>query len=78
MRTIRTPSRNEISSAGTYITTLGTLVFLFGVIVAFSRKQVAGANPWGPAATTLEWTLPSPPAFHSYETLPRIEATEYR
>ncbi len=68
---------NGISSAGAYITTLGTLVFLFGVIVAFSRKQVAGANPWGPAATTLEWTLPSPPAFHSYETLPRIEATEY-
>jgi cytochrome c oxidase subunit 1 len=68
---------NGVSSAGAYITTLGTLVFLLGMIVAFSRKQVAGANPWGPAATTLEWTLPSPPAFHSYETLPRIEATEY-
>jgi cytochrome c oxidase subunit I len=24
-------------------------------------------------ATTLEWTLPSPPNFHSYETLPRIK-----
>jgi len=68
---------NGISSAGAYITTLGTLVFLLGMIVAFSRKQVAGTNPWGPAATTLEWTLPSPPAFHSYEKLPRIEATEY-
>ncbi len=65
---------NGISSAGAYITSFGTLVFLFGVIVAFSRKQVAGANPWGVGATTLEWTLPSPPAFHSYETLPRIEA----
>jgi heme/copper-type cytochrome/quinol oxidase subunit 1 len=28
---------------------------------------------WGAGATTLEWTLPSPPAFHSYETLPRIK-----
>ena len=65
---------NGISSAGAYITTLGTLVFLLGMVVAFSRKQVAGANPWGIGATTLEWTLPSPPAFHSYETLPRIEA----
>ena len=68
---------NGISSAGSYITTFGTLVFLLGMIVSFSRKQVAGNNPWGPAATTLEWTLPSPPAFHSYENLPRIQATEY-
>jgi hypothetical protein len=29
-------------------------------------------NEWFVKATTLEWTLPSPPAFHSYETLPRI------
>ncbi|HSS82584.1 MAG TPA: cbb3-type cytochrome c oxidase subunit I, partial [Reyranella sp.] len=65
---------NGVSSTGAYITSLGTLVFLLGVVVAFSRKQVAGANPWGIGATTLEWTLPSPPAFHSYETLPRIEA----
>jgi cytochrome c oxidase subunit 1 len=30
-------------------------------------------NPWGPGATTLEWKLSSPPAFHSYEKLPKIE-----
>jgi cytochrome c oxidase subunit 1 len=24
-------------------------------------------------ATTLEWTLPSPPPFHSFEMLPRIK-----
>jgi cytochrome c oxidase subunit I len=53
-----------------------TIRFVVGVVVAFSRKQVAGANPWGVGATTLEWTLPSPPAFHSYKTLPRIEAME--
>jgi cytochrome c oxidase subunit 1 len=29
-------------------------------------------NPWGAGATTLEWTLPSPPPFHTFETLPRI------
>ena len=40
---------------------------------AFARKVHAPANPWGVGATTLEWTLPSPPPFHSYETLPRIK-----
>ena len=33
---------------------------------------MAGDNPWGEGATTLEWTLPSPPPFHQFETLPRI------
>jgi cytochrome c oxidase subunit 1 len=50
----------------------GVLVFLYGMISAFVRKERAAANPWGPGATTLEWTLPSPPPFHQYETLPLI------
>jgi cytochrome c oxidase subunit 1 len=68
---------NGVSSAGAYITSLGALVFLLGIVVAFAGKRKAADNPWGPGATTLEWTLPSPPNFHSYEKLPRIEATEH-
>ena len=68
---------NRVSSIGSYITALGTVFFFVGVFLAFSRKEKAAGNPWGPYATTLEWTLPSPPAFHSFETLPRIEATEH-
>ena len=41
------------------------------------RGEQAAANPWGEGATTLEWTLPSPPPFHQYETLPRIADTEH-
>ena len=68
---------NHISSWGSYITAFGTAIFFFGVIWAFIRKEVAAGNPWGEGATTLEWTLPSPPAFHSYETLPRIKPTAH-
>ena len=63
---------NQISSWGSYVTFIGTLAFFVGLAVAFARKEKAAANPWGPAADTLEWTLPSPPPFHQYETLPRI------
>jgi cytochrome c oxidase subunit 1 len=42
-------------------------------VEAFVKKRQAGANPWGVGATTLEWTLPSPPPFHQFETLPRIQ-----
>jgi cytochrome c oxidase subunit I len=62
---------NWWSSVGSYITATGTIVFVIGMLYAyFIQRQPAGNNPWGPGATTLEWTLPSPPDFHSYETLP--------
>ena len=68
---------NHISSWGSYMTAFGTAIFFFGVVWAFVRKEVAAGNPWGEGATTLEWTLPSPPAFHSYEVLPRIKPTQH-
>ncbi|ESR24939.1 cytochrome c oxidase subunit I [Lutibaculum baratangense] len=63
---------NFVSSIGSYISMLGLLVFLFGVFQAFRAKVPAAANPWGAGATTLEWTLSSPPPFHQFNTLPRI------
>jgi cytochrome c oxidase subunit 1 len=63
---------NYVSSIGSYISGFAVLVFLFGMVQAFARKIPAPANPWGPGATTLEWTLPSPPPFHQFETLPLI------
>ena len=63
---------NFVSSIGSYVSGIGTVVFFFGMAQAFLRKERAPANPWGPGATTLEWTLPSPPPFHQYETLPLI------
>jgi cytochrome c oxidase subunit 1 len=63
---------NFVSSIGSYISAIGVLIFFYGMVVAFSRKERAAANPWGPGATTLEWTLPSPPPFHQFDVLPRI------
>ncbi len=59
------------------MTAVGTVCFFIGVFVALARKVPAGNNPWGAGATTLEWTLPSPPAFHSFETLPRISGSSH-
>jgi cytochrome c oxidase subunit 1 len=64
---------NYISSIGSYIGAFSVLVFLVTVAHAFLRRQQAAANPWGPGATTLEWTLSSPPPFHAFEELPRIK-----
>ena len=64
---------NFVSSIGSYISAFAVLVFLVGIVEAFSKKRVVGNNPWGEGATTLEWTLSSPPPFHQFETLPRIK-----
>jgi cytochrome c oxidase subunit I len=64
---------NQISSYGYAITAVGTLVFFVGLVqTLFFGKKVPN-NPWGEGATTLEWTLSSPPPFHQFETLPRIK-----
>jgi cytochrome c oxidase subunit I len=69
---------NKISSIGSYITAFATIVFFIGVAHAyFVARKRAGDNPWGQYATTLEWTLSSPPPFHAFETLPVIKATDH-
>ena len=64
---------NLVSSIGSYISGFAVLIFIYGVIEAFVRKEKAANNPWGAGATTLEWTLTSPPPFHQFEVLPRIK-----
>ncbi|MDR6756140.1 cytochrome c oxidase subunit 1 [Mycoplana sp. BE70] len=64
---------NRVSSYGSYIAGVGVLIFLFCVFEAFARKRVAGNNPWGEGANTLEWQLSSPPPFHQWEQLPKIK-----
>ncbi len=63
---------NYVSSIGSFMSAAATLVFLWVVIEMFMKKRKVADNPWGPGATTLEWTLPSPPPFHQFNTLPRI------
>jgi len=63
---------NYVSSIGAFIAGFGVLIFLVTMAEALIAKRRAGDNPWGIGATTLEWTLSSPPPFHTYNELPRI------
>jgi cytochrome c oxidase subunit 1 len=64
---------NYVSSIGSYISFVGLLIFFYVFFEALGRRRAAAGNPWGEAATTLEWTLPSPPPFHQFNTLPVIK-----
>jgi cytochrome c oxidase subunit 1 len=60
------------STMGYWVTAVATIIFFIGFLEAIIRRRKAEANPWGEGATTLEWTLSSPPPFHQYNDLPRV------
>jgi cytochrome c oxidase subunit 1 len=64
---------NYVSSIGSYLSSVGLLVFFVMLVNAFMKEKNCADNPWGEGATTLEWTLTSPPPFHQFEELPQIK-----
>ena len=64
---------NMVASYGSYISAFGVLIFLCIVFKALASGEKAADNPWGEGADTLEWTVPSPPNFHSFDELPVIK-----
>ncbi|MGH8754094.1 MAG: cytochrome c oxidase subunit I [Burkholderiales bacterium] len=63
---------NMISSIGAFGFGLSQLLFLYIVIKCIRSGEKAGAKPWE-GAYGLEWTLPSPPPYHTFETPPLIK-----
>ncbi|BBB12291.1 cytochrome c oxidase subunit I [Sphingopyxis sp. FD7] len=61
-----------ISSWGYVIMGVGVLIFFANILWSLVAGKKAADNPWGEGATTLEWTLSSPPPFHQFNELPRI------
>src|SRR5581483_11769689 len=47
---------NFVASIGSYISYASTLLFVVIVVRTLVAGRRVGANPWGPGATTLEWT----------------------
>jgi cytochrome c oxidase subunit 1 len=64
---------NYVSSIGAYISFASTIFFVIMAIYVMTAGRRVGANYWGEGATTLEWTVSSPPPFHTFEELPRIK-----
>ena len=62
---------NMISSIGSFILGASQLLFLYTVVKCIRGGKPAGDKPWE-GADTLEWTLSSPPPYHSFETAPVV------
>ena len=65
---------NHIASDYGYtLMAIGMGVFFVNILWSLFAGRKAPDNPWGEGATTLEWTLSSPPPYHQFETLPVID-----
>jgi len=64
---------NGVATHGYEIMAAGMAIFFVNLIWSLLAGPKAPDNPWGEGATTLEWTLSSPPPYHQFETLPRVD-----
>ena len=63
---------NMVSSVGAYISFASTIFFCFVAAWTLLAGRRVGDNYWGEGATSLEWTVSSPPPFHTFNDLPKI------
>jgi cytochrome c oxidase subunit 1 len=63
---------NMVSSIGSWISGVSTMVFFYVLFRVFTSKKVLADNYWGEGATTLEWAVPSPAPHHTFEDVPVI------
>lgn len=63
---------NEVSSWGSYISAGSVIIFLIGCWIMLARGARVADKQWE-GGTTLEWTISSPPPFHTFETQPVVK-----
>jgi len=61
---------NLMSTAGTYLLVVATLVFFWNFFKSRASGAVAGNDPW--EAATLEWSIPSPPPEYNFAQIPVV------
>jgi cytochrome c oxidase subunit I len=67
---------NQLATVGAFGFGLSQVFFLYIVLKCIKGGPKAAAKPWD-GAEGLEWTVPSPAPFHTFETPPKFEAPSY-
>ncbi|MGC2490960.1 MAG: hypothetical protein WA412_19945, partial [Candidatus Sulfotelmatobacter sp.] len=65
---------NMVSSIGGFAFGLSQILFVIVIVQCVRGGKPATAEVWtGARPTGLEWTLPSPPPYHSFTEAPQIQ-----
>jgi cytochrome c oxidase subunit 1 len=67
---------NAVASVGAFAFGLAQVYFFFFIVLPtmMGKGEKASQKPWE-AAEGLEWEVPSPAPFHTFETPPKLDAT---
>ena len=66
---------NRIASIGAFMFGLGQLIFLLNILYSLRHGKTAPQQPWE-GANTLEWQIPTPAPYHSFNPPPQLETAE--
>ena len=61
---------NLVTSVGSFVLAIGVLLFVVNVVKSLRSGAVASANPWD--ASSLEWSVPSPPPPYNFAVIPTV------
>lgn len=64
---------NQVISVGYILVSIGVVLFFYIVIKTLISGKKVGDNYWHAQHPTLEWTVSSPPPFHTFEEQPIIK-----
>ena len=72
---------NAVCSYGSYLSILASVFFFYVVYLTLTSEDKCPTNPWNfddneKSVPTLEWTVTSPPAFHTFEEIPAIKSPQ--
>ncbi|QGR00312.1 cytochrome c oxidase subunit I [Paenibacillus psychroresistens] len=65
---------NLLSTIGAGMMGIGTIIFLYNIIITAMKKPDAAADPWD--GRTLEWTIPSPPPEYNFRLTPLVRGLD--
>jgi cytochrome c oxidase subunit 1 len=65
---------NMVSTVGAFIIAASVLVFIWNVVRTMRRGERATGDPWD--GRTLEWSIPSPPPIHNFESIPTVHGRD--
>ncbi|MEP7310536.1 MAG: cbb3-type cytochrome c oxidase subunit I [Acidobacteriota bacterium] len=71
----KTRGQNLVISLAAFLLVSAQFLFIINFVWSLAKGRVAEANPW--RATTLEWTVPSPPPHGNFESVPTVERWAY-
>jgi cytochrome c oxidase subunit 1 len=69
-------SLHVVATIAAFVLVAAQFLFVANCALSLRRGQLADANPWG--ATTLEWSVPSPPPLHNFMRRPQVVRAPYQ